>query len=101
MNPQYKKVCVCSMKSTHRIAMSSSELIPTAPVHVLPALAGLICGHSNCSALFSDLDKSISHAEECHSGNHVVKTCSIQEVKNESGDTTLVLVSEELEQTGQ
>jgi hypothetical protein len=57
--------------------------------------SGLICGHSNCRALFAELDDAVSHADICHDGDLSVSSCSIREVVNTSGVTEKVFVPED------
>jgi carbonic anhydrase len=79
---------------------SSPQHFPVTPVPGLPVLAGLLCGHTNCGALFSDLDDFNSHAEQSHAGAILANTCAIQELENSSGQVELVLVVDESEDDG-
>jgi hypothetical protein len=76
----------------------SPRKFPVKPIQGLPVLAGLVCVHANCGALFSDMEGSNSHAETCHAGKAMANTCAIQELENASGGVELLLVVEELEQ---
>jgi hypothetical protein len=81
--------------------MSSLGQIATVPVEDLSSLSGLICGHENCGALFVDPDESIAHANACHDGKEVARTCGVREIQNKTGDVELVLADEEdLQKTG-
>jgi carbonic anhydrase len=70
---------------------------PVTPIPGLPVLAGLICGHANCGAVFSDLDDFNSHAQQSHAGTVLTKTCALQELEDASGKVELVLVVDESE----
>jgi hypothetical protein len=67
----------------------------------MPTHAGLICGHTNCDALFSDIEDSVAHANDCHAGTYVVNTCGVREVINASGQVELLLVLNEPEKDGE
>ena len=73
---------------------STAAISPTLPIEGIQTLAGLICGHGECRVLFSNLDDSISHANEFHGGQLVVNTCDVREHANAAGEIELVLVSE-------
>jgi hypothetical protein len=79
----------------------SASKSQASPIHDLPIIAGLVCGHPDCGALFSDLDDSIVHADNCHAGTLVVNTCAIQEVIDVAGEVNLVLVRGEPDQDGE
>jgi hypothetical protein len=72
----------------------TAAISPALPIESIQTLAGLICGHGECRVLSSNLDDSISHANEFHGGDLVVNTCDIQEHTNAAGEIELVLVSE-------
>ena len=66
-------------------------------LHTLPAIAtvfaGLVCGHADCGALFSNIEASTTHAKEKHSGIVLANTCGVREVLNAaSGEVELALV---------
>ena len=63
---------------------------------------GLACGHTNCDALFSDLDDAVSHANGSHAGVLMANTCTIQEEVNlATGEVKLVRVLDEPRQNSE
>jgi len=73
---------------------------PVIPVPGLPVLAGLMCSYPSCSALFSDFDESVAHAQEHHSGIDMAITCAVQELRSASGVARLLHVLEESADSG-
>jgi hypothetical protein len=77
------------------VCIAMSSLVDDLPVNGPATQAGISCRHSQCHAVFSDLDDATAHANECHDGHLMVDTCVIREVTNAAGEIELVLVPED------
>ena len=60
-----------------------------------PVLAGLLCGHERCDALFTDIEDYELHAAELHDGVVLAKTCAVREVVDSCGTRELALVPDD------
>ena len=88
MHQQTVPLCLCFSK-TPVLATLNTKVI-----------AGLVCTHDNCFALFSTLDDSEAHAIAVHAGQVAAITCGIYEHQLENGKTKLYRVLS-LEESGE
>jgi hypothetical protein len=84
---------MASSKNPISVHMVSSPP-PKRPIIGIPVLAGLICRHANCGAVFSKLDDSDSHAKTTHAGTVLVETCAIQELESANGSEVVLVLDE-------
>jgi hypothetical protein len=63
--------------------------IPVLAIPGMHVISGLMCGHRNCYALFTNLEDSEEHANSLHDGKFRAVTCGIYEHDTDSGKKTL------------